>query len=358
MLLLYIIPFVVSFTLSLFFTLFLIKAFPKLGIFFPFAQSYFSVKITRMGGVAIIAAFLIAIFFAGKLEFDNLKWGIVISSVLILFFGFVDDIKNLSWKKQLFFQIITALLMIYAGLEVEYIANPFGGSEFRMDSVIFSVFGNQYLLFSSIFVLLLMVGFMNIINWLDGIDGLAGGVGIIGFLTLFFLSISSSVNQPPIGIISIAATGSIFGFLLFNFNTAKIFMGTSGAMFIGFLLAVVSVFSGAKLATLALVLTIPILDAVWVIIRRLRNNSSIFARDKNHLHYRLLELGLSQNKIVIFYYILSIFFGVIALKLGGLGKFVAFILFTFLVVIFVMLIENNFNRRQGRINIFEKNKKN
>lgn len=346
---LYFIPFIVSFFLSLSLTFFLIKISPKLGTFFPAGKRYFcSNNIPRIGGVAIIGAFLLAIFFVGNLEFDNLKWGMVISSVTILFFGFIDDIKNLSWKKQIFAQIIVALIMIYVGLEVQYIANPFGGAEFRLDSVIYLLAGNQYYFFSSVFILFLVVGFMNIVNWLDGFDGLAGGVGAIGFLTLFFLSISSLVNQPPLGIISIAAVGAILGFLLFNFYPAKIFMGTSGSMFIGFLLAVVSVFSGAKLATVALVLTIPILDAVWVIIRRIRNKSSIFSGDKTHLHYRLLELGFSPNKIVFFYYILSIFFGFIALKLGGLGKFIAFFIFTFLVILFINLVDNYFSAKQSK----------
>lgn len=348
---LYFIPFIVSFFLSLSLTLFLIKIFPKLGIFFPAGKhNFYSNNIPRIGGVALIGAFLSVIFFVGNLEFDNLKWGMMISSIIILFFGLIDDIKNLSWKKQFFAQIIIVLVMIYMGLAVQYIANPFGGAEFRLDSVVLGIAGNQYYFFSSIFILFLIVGFMNIVNWLDGLDGLAGGVGAIGFLTLFFLSISSLVDQPPLGIISIAAAGAILGFLPFNFYPAKIFMGTSGSMFIGFLLAVVSIFSGAKLATVALVLTIPILDAIWVIIRRMRNRSSIFSGDKTHLHYCLLELGFSQKKIVVFYYILSIFFGFIALKLGGLGKFIAFFIFTFLIILFINLVENYFSAKQSKKN--------
>lgn len=348
---LYFTPFIASFFLSSFLTLFLIKLFPKLGIFFPTDKpNFYSNNIPRIGGVAIIGAFLLVIFFVGSLEFDNLKWGMVISSVIILFFGLIDDIINLSWKKQFFAQIVVVLVMIYMGLEVQYIANPFGGAEFRLDSAVLEIAGHQYYFFGSIFILFLVAGFMNIINWLDGLDGLAGGVGIVGFLTLFFLSISNLVNQPPLGIISIAAAGAILGFLLFNFYPAKIFMGTSGSMFIGFLLAVVSVFSGAKLATVALVLTIPILDAIWVIVRRIRNRSSIFSGDKTHLHYRLLDLGFSQKKIVFFYYSLSIFFGFIALKLGGLGKFIAFFIFILLVISFVNLVENRFSAKQSKKN--------
>lgn len=345
---LYFNPFIASFLLSIFFTLSLIKIFHKLAIYFDINKKYFyNNNIPRIGGIAIVIAFLLAIFFNGNLEFDNLKWGMVISSVVIVIFGFADDIKNLSWKKQIFIQILIALVMIYSGLSVEYIANPFGGPEFRLDSLIYTIAGNQYYFFSSVFILVLIVGFMNIVNWLDGLDGLAGGVGVIGFLTLFFLSISSLVNQPPVGIISIAATGAILGFLIFNFYPAKIFMGTSGSMFIGFLLAVVSVFSGAKLATVALVLTIPILDAIWVIIRRIINKSSVFERDKSHLHYRLLELGFSQNKIVFFYYTLSIFFGFISLKLGGLGKFLAFAIFAMFILLLVNSIEDRVVSKQN-----------
>ncbi len=340
---LYFIPFIISFALSLFFTFFLIRIFPKF-------KSIFSInkKIPRIGGAAIIGAFLLAIFFVGNLEFDNLKWGMALSSVSILFYGFIDDVKNLSWKKQIFAQVIIALIMIYAGLQVDYIANPFGGAEFRLDSIELTIIGHQYYFFSLIFILFLIVGFMNIINWLDGLDGLAGGVGIIGFITLFFLSISNQVNQPPLGIISIIATGAILGFLLFNFYQAKIFMGTSGSMFIGFLLAVISVFSGAKLATLALVLAIPILDAIWVVIRRLRKKTSVFVGDKNHLHYRLLELGFSQNKIVFFYYVLSIFFGFISLKLGGLGKFIAFTVFVFIIILLINSVESYYSAKQKK----------
>lgn len=346
MLSLYLIPFIISFLLAFFLTLFLIKISAKLKLFYSAGKHVSGKNISRIGGAAIIGAFLSALFFIGNLEFDRLKWGMVISSVIIFLFGFIDDIRNLSWKKQFFMQLVVALIMIYSGLEVQYIANPFGSAEFRLDTVVYSIAGHQYYIFSLIFVLFLIVGFMNIVNWLDGLDGLAGGVGVIGFLTLFFLSISGAVNQPPLGIISIAAAGAILGFLLFNFFPAKIFMGTSGAMFIGFLLSVASIFSGAKLATVALVLTIPLLDAVWVIIRRIRKKTSIFAGDKNHLHYRLQDFGFSQKEIVFFYCALSVFFGFIALKSGGFAKFIAFIFFGSLIIFFVNVIENRFSAKE------------
>jgi len=288
-------------------------------------------NIARFGGVAIIISFLAAVFLSGDLQFDNLKWGIVISSLIILFFGVLDDLRNLSWKKQLLGQIAVVLIMIYAGLSVDYIANPFGGLEFRLDQIQYSIFNIQYSVFGSLFIFFWIIGFMNIMNWLDGLDGLAGGVGLIGAVTLFFLSISHLVNQPPLGIISIALVGAILGFLFLNFYPAKIFMGTAGSMFLGFILAVIAIFSGGKIATALLIMGFPILDAIWVIARRVKNKKSPFQGDKSHLHYQLLELGWSQKKVVLFIYSICLMFGVSALAFQTAGKILA------LAVLFVLM---------------------
>ncbi len=341
---LYFTPFITSFFLSFALTWFLIRLTKNSKFsFLNSKRNYLNRNVSRFAGAAIISSFLFSIILIGDLRFDNLKIGMALVSILILLCGIIDDIKNLSWKKQFFIQAIAAIVMIISGLQIDYIANPFGGAEIRLDSFTYSMLGNQYSVLGSIFILFLIIGFMNIVNWLDGQDGLAGGVGFIGFASLFFLSISSLVNQPPLGIISIAAAGSIFGFLLFNIYPAKIHMGTSGAMFIGFLLAVISIFSGAKLATLALVFSIPIIDAFWVIIRRIKNNKSIFKGDKTHLHFRLKELGFSENQIVFLYCAISVFFGFIALKLSGLEKIIAFIIFSAIVILFVNFIESYLN---------------
>ena len=287
-------------------------------------------NIARFGGVAIIISFLIAIFLSGDLVFDNLKWGVIISCVVILFFGICDDLKNLSWKKQLLGQIIVVLIMIYAGLSVDYIANPFGGAEFRLDALQYSIFNIQYSILGSLFILFWIIGFMNVINWLDGLDGLAGGVGFIGAITLFFLSISNLVNQPPLGIISIALAGAILGFLFYNFHPAKIFMGTTGSMFLGFILAVLAIFSGGKIATVLLIMGFPILDAGWVIIQRAKSGKSIFKGDARHLHYKLLKQGWSQRKVVLFIYLICLSFGISAIVFQDLNKvFSLIVLFVF-----------------------------
>lgn len=297
-------------------------------------------NISRLGGLGIIAAFWLAIFLSGSLVFDNLKIGLIICSALIFVFGFWDDIRELSWKKQMVFQVLIALIMIYAGLSVDYIANPFGGKEFRLDSFSFMNFS----VLGSVFVILWVVGFMNVVNWLDGLDGLAGGVGTIAALALFFLSISDLVNQPPLAIMAIALVGALLGFLAFNFHPAKIFMGSSGALFIGFILSVLAIFSGGKIATVFLVMGFPILDACWVIFKRLRAGKSPFVGDQNHFHHNLLNRGWSQRETVLFIYFLCGIFGLSALVFQGVYKFVALVVLfvvVFLLVTRVRLAKND-----------------
>ncbi|MCK4919173.1 MAG: undecaprenyl/decaprenyl-phosphate alpha-N-acetylglucosaminyl 1-phosphate transferase [Candidatus Pacebacteria bacterium] len=326
---LYIKPFLSAFIFSLVFTRALIL----------FGNKYFlnqKKNKTRFGGVAIVVSFLLAIFFSGDLVFDSLKWGIVISAIVILFFGIYDDLKNVSWKKQLMGQVLVALIMIYAGLQVDYIANPFGGAEFRLDILNGQIFGFSFLVFGSLFILFWIVGLMNAMNWLDGLDGLSGGVGFIGAMTMFFLSISALVNQPPLGILAIVFAGSILGFLVFNFSSAKIFMGTSGSMFLGFMLAVLAIFSGGKIATAFLVLGFPILDTVFVVISRIKNGNSPFQGDASHFHYRLLRAGWSQKKVVLFIYLICFAFGFSALVFGSVGKIISFF------VLFLIMLGINY----------------
>ncbi len=310
---LYFNPFLLAFALSFVLTMGIILFWNK---YINKIKPNIKPKISRFGGVAIIVSFLLAIFLSGNLEFDNLKWGIIVSSLVILFFGIYDDLKNLSWKKQLLGQIVIVIIMLCAGLQVDYIANPFGGAEFRLDTFHFPLLG-------SLFILFWIVGFMNAMNWLDGLDGLAGGVGFIGAVTLFFLSISNLVNQPPLGIISIILAGAILGFLVFNFHPAKIFMGTSGSMFFGFILAVLAIFAGGKIATALLIFGFPILDAMWVIAQRIKSGKSPFKGDARHLHYRLLEKGWTRKKVVLFIYSVCIIFGASALIFQNINKLLA-----------------------------------
>lgn len=346
--LLYIKPFFISLALSLIFTKSIIKLSSRYNLFLKKEGKIRN--ISRFGGVAIIISFLCGIFFSGDLNFDSLKWGVVAASIFILFFGVVDDLKDIGWKKQFLCQIFVVVIMIWAGFSIDYIANPFGGSEFRLDqykvSIINPEYSGQLSIFGSLFILFWIIGFMNVINWLDGLDGLAGGVGIIGSLVLFFLSISGLVNQPPLGIISISAAGAILGFLIFNFYPAKIYMGTSGSMFLGFILAAMAIFSGGKIATALLVAGLPIMDAVWVIAQRIKAGKSPFKGDMRHLHYRLLEKKWSYKKVIFFIYSICLVFGLSAIVFQSWGKVLALIFLFFFITVIVFILEMG-NKNSG-----------
>ena len=230
----------------------------------------------------------------------------------------MDDLKELYWKIQFFIQVAVAILVFIMGIRIYYITNPLTGGVLKLDSD----FG---IIFSAALVIFWIVLVMNAINWSDGIDGVASGITFITATTIFILSFRPEVNQPPIAIICAILMGAILGFLIFNFNPSMIMAGTAGAMFMGFSLAVMSIFSGTKVATAILVLAVPITDFLWVIGERLRNKRSIFLPDKNHLHYKLMELGWSQKKIVGSYWTVTIMVAIVALNTRAIGKGVALI---------------------------------
>jgi UDP-GlcNAc:undecaprenyl-phosphate GlcNAc-1-phosphate transferase len=185
---------------------------------------------------------------------------------------------------------------------------------------------------------------MNSMNWLDGIDGLSGGITLIGSLTIFFLSLKPEVNQPPVAILAIVLAGSVLGFLAFNFNPSQVLAGTSGSLFMGFFLAVLAVFSGTKIATALLVMALPVIDFVWVIGERIRNKKSIFKPDRKHLHFKLLELGWSQKKINIFFYIITLAVAAIALNTRFIGKSITFFLVAVIMAVALLSIKNKIKK--------------
>jgi UDP-GlcNAc:undecaprenyl-phosphate GlcNAc-1-phosphate transferase len=236
--------------------------------------------------------------------------GILAGSVLVLLFGLWDDIKSLSWKKQLLLQIVIALVAISFGVRSEFITNPLGGIILLTSPIIYAILYTLYIML-----------FVNSLNWLDGIDGLSGSVTLVALGTIFFLSFKPEVNQPATAILCAIAGGAVFGFLVYNFKPACIFAGTSGAWFFGFLLASLSIFAGAKIATVMTVSIIPILDLMRVTWERHGAGQSIFqGNDDRHLHHMLLKSGVSERKILIFLALASLGFGILALMLSAKGK--------------------------------------
>lgn len=280
--------------------------------------------------MVVIAVFVLLVLLDGNLVMTKPIAGILAGGLLILIFGLWDDLKSLSWKWQLLFQIIVALVAISFGVRSEYIANPFGGViSLNLPDIYFipariatqSVAGGLYTLY---FIL-----FINSLNWLDGIDGLSGSVTLTALGVIFFLSLLPHINQPAVAILAAIAGGAVAGFLVFNWHPAKIIAGTSGAWFFGFLLASLSIFAGAKIATVLMAALVPILDMARVVWERHRAGQPVFfGKDGRHLHDKLVKLGWSEGWIALSVCALSALSGFAALMLGAIGKMVFIAIFS------------------------------
>ena len=336
----YILPFILTALLSVILTLVTRRLALKWKLFdYPAPRKVHQKPIPRLGGVAVFLSFLLVvlsylIFAPDKLQFvqdkiigiDKNLFGVLLGALILVATGIYDDIKGLKPFPKFILQIIAVLIVALFGIKIWWLSNPFG------EKIILGSF-------SFIFVILWLLLMINVLNWLDGLDGLSGGVSSIGALILFFLSISPAVNQSATALLCIILVGAVLGFLPFNFNPAKIFLGDSGSMFLGYMLGIFAIISGGKVATALLVLGIPIFDAIWVILRRIWGKKAPWFSDKKHLHHRFLEAGFSQKQAVIILYGISLLFGFWALASQTKGKFLGFLaLLVFMIFLSIVLI--------------------
>ncbi len=289
--------------------------------------------IPRLGGLAIITGFAVTILFnvilslfdiSGVFVPDLKLAGLMAGIAIIAAVGIIDDVKQLRAKIKLVFQLLAALVVVLTGTRIGIVTNPFSETGYTILSLPMSYF----------LTIMWIVGITNAINLIDGLDGLAAGVSSIASLSLFFVSVIRVDMEPDIyaAVITAALAGSTLGFLPYNFNPAKIFMGDTGATFLGFTLGVISI-QGTLKAYTAISITVPLLalglplfDTVFAIIRRLFNRKPIMEADRGHLHHRLIDMGLSQKQSVAVMYATSAALGLCAIVLAEKGVFSAIIL--------------------------------
>jgi UDP-GlcNAc:undecaprenyl-phosphate GlcNAc-1-phosphate transferase len=275
--------------------------------------------IPRTGGIALFAAFMAAALLAQWLPVPRQDpkeltrfLGIAAGMVFLFIVGMIDDRYELPAGPQYAAQAIAGLIAILFLVFIERVMNPF------TDELFIFPFG-----FTVGFTLLWIIGMINTINFLDGLDGLAAGVGAIVSAVLAVHMLRE--GQYSVALLPLALLGATLGFLPFNFHPAKIFLG-SGSLILGYAIATLGIAAGAKMALLLLVLSIPIVDVAWLMISRLRAGESIGQADRRHLHFRLLELGLSQRQVVLLYYAYCALLGVSALLIDSrLLKLVALV---------------------------------
>ena len=274
-----------------------------------------------LGGVAIfIAYFLILFLNAGHFLSGDLRWphlvGFFAGALLLIIGGVLDDKYNLKPWQQIIFPLLAIAAVIIGGVEITKMTNPFGSYfDFSAAAII-----------SPVLIGLWLLGMMYTTKLLDGVDGLVTGVSGIGGLVIFLFTITTRYNQPDIAFAAILLAGACAGFLIFNWHPAKIFLGEGGSLLLGYILGVLAIISGGKIAIALLVMGIPILDVAWTIIRRLLKGKNPFRfADRQHLHHRLLALGIGQRRTVLVFYCFSLIFGLSGLFLQSRGKFWALI---------------------------------
>ena len=256
--------------------------------------------IARLGGLGIYGGFLFGYMLFGRQSIQ--MNAILIGSIIIVITGIIDDVRPIPAKYKLLGQLAGAAVI------------PFYGNIILQDVSAFGIY-LDFGIFAPVITMIFIVGIINCINLIDGLDGLAGGVASIYFLTIGVIALLLNHTVGLDLTLTFIMLGSTLGFLFHNFYPAKIFMGDSGSMFLGYIISVIALlgFKNVTLTSLVvpcLILAIPILDTLFAIIRRLVNHKPISAPDKNHFHHQLLKLNLGQGKTVLIIYLVDILFAV------------------------------------------------
>lgn len=302
----YIIIVLSAFVVAYFSTPLAIKVAYKLGaIDKPDQRKVHHQTMPRLGGLAIFLAFMIVTLISswGNAAF----YGILAGGLIVFLVGMLDDMYQLSPWVKLLGQCLAAAVAMYFGVIVHFVTNPFDG-----------LLALGYLSLPLTF--LWIVGVTNAINLIDGLDGLAGGVSAIAAATMGIVSLLH--GQTAVAITAFILVAAIAGFLPYNFHPARTFMGDGGSNFLGFVLACLAIMGTAKSAALIslfvpiVILGIPIFDTFFAIIRRIYKRAPIFMPDKDHLHHRLMALGMSHRRSVLIIYGISAFFGGVAVTLS------------------------------------------
>lgn len=323
----------------------------------PEARRVHRIPTPRLGGVAIYIGFMLALAAAivlsrgvptmARFKIETFRLGLLAGgATLIWIVMVVDDLHGLSPRLKLAVQVLAALIAVgpYLWEQTLHVGTQLGDGGAR--GIIATAFNtplgqiNFHRIWPPLaigFTIFWIVGMTNALNWIDGLDGLAGGVTLIAALILALHTFS--LRQYSLVLLPLALAGACLGFLPYNVHPARIFMGDSGAMLLGYSLAICSIIGGAKLATALLVLGIPLLDGVWLIFYRRWRGARATSADRGHLHHKLYDIGFSQRQVVWFYYAVSALFGGMGVLLPDSWlKLAALLVLAFLMALLLWLL--------------------
>lgn len=291
----------------------------------PDARKVHTKLMPRMGGLGIYCGFMAGAIVYGGISAHTI--GLLLSTTIVFAVGIIDDIKSIKPTMKLLGQLIAALVFVAFGGYIKYFTNPFGGNIVYLDYLGIPI------------TILWLVGISNAVNLIDGLDGLAGGVSTISAFTMAVVLLTTGQNLVAAFCVCLAF--ATLGFLRYNFSPASIFMGDSGSLTLGFVLAALAISGCAKGATVVsllvpiLILGIPIFDTFFAIFRRAKEHKPIFQPDKGHLHHRLLAMGLSHKQTVLIIYAITMVMSFVAILMTMISTWIALLI---LVVFLVLLL--------------------
>lgn len=280
------------------------------------------------GGIAMVIS--ITILMVVFLPINKTLIFTIISSLVIAFSGLYDDKYDLSPKLKFGYQIIAAIILVAGGMKIEFLTNPF---DYEDALLILNMLSIPVTIFW-------VCGITNTINLIDGLDGLASGVSMICAISMFF--ITYQMGRFDVSLVCVLVAGACLGFLPYNFNPAKIFMGDTGALYLGFMLSYISISGFLKQAAIlmifvpVLILGVPVFDTAFAMVRRKLSGKSMVQADKGHLHHRLLKMGLNQRQTVVILYSISAIFGILANVISKFHSSIALII-SIAVILIILL---------------------
>jgi UDP-GlcNAc:undecaprenyl-phosphate/decaprenyl-phosphate GlcNAc-1-phosphate transferase len=286
------------------------------------------IAVPRGGGVVIFLSIILPI--ALFLKIDSYLLAILFGALLLTIVGFIDDLYDIHPIIRLSTGIIAALVVVGSGIGIAYVSNPFGPGVIHLDlpqlTFMFAGEVRHIWILADLFALVFILWNMNIVNWSKGVDGQMPGFVSLALLFVGLLStqFAGDPTQFNTANLSFIVAGAFAGFLVWNWYPQKIMPGYGAGSLAGYFLSIVAILSGAKVATLLMVLSIPTADALFTIARRIIAGKSPLWGDRGHLHHKLLdEFSWSKRKIALFYWITTIIMGVLSLYLDTVGKILA-----------------------------------
>lgn len=301
--------------------------------------------VSKLGGVAVFIGFTFSVVVAQYLHVPRLDdaevirvTGLLLGGTIIAIVGLVDDLIELNPIQLGIGQILAAAVAVLFQVFIETFNNPLTGQQ-----------TDPWPFYVTVVVSLFWLGLMmNTVNFMDGLDGLVGGVAFIASAVLFINSaFILNPAQTSVSLLPLAMMGSCLAFLLFNFHPASVFLG-GGALFIGYSIGALAIIGGAKMATILLVMGLPLTDLAWQVANRLRQGRNPMLGDRGHIHFRLLDLGMTQRQIVLIYYVFCAGFGLLTLVTASqVFKLIAFSAMTFLIALAFLFVARSSDADQG-----------